>query len=323
MALGVYVLGDDVSVVESVTLAIERSEDVFVAPTMDRAEVVLASPGALASRSPPAEAALVVLADADLLASARAAIARSAHGILGWPAEAHGLSLRLREAAARRRAAGRAPGRILSVVATRGGAGASTVAAYLARDLEAVLVDLEGGPAGQALYATEAPVVTLSDLAPVWNELTPDALERALAPHAAGVGCLYGGSEVPRSAGRLAPALRGLAAIAVVDGLLEGADLAVRVIGPDVGSVRCASQTPHAGLEFVLNRARRDGVRAGDAARALGSQPLGVVPYDPRIARAGDLGRVAGRGRAVSRLRKLARNLAARLSNAKDQQNEN
>jgi Flp pilus assembly CpaE family ATPase len=323
MALGVYVLGDDVSVVESVTLAIERSEDVFVAPTMDRAEVVLAAPGALASRSPPDGAALVVLADADPLASARAAIARSAHGILGWPEEAHELSLRLREAAARRRAAGRPPGRIISIVAARGGAGASTVGAYVARELEAVLVDLEGGPAGQALYAPEAPAVTLTELAPVWDELTPDALERAAAPHAAGVRCLYGGSDAPRSAGRLASALRGLAPIAVVDGFLEEADVAIRVIGPDVGSVRCAAQPGHTGVEFVLNRARRDGVRADDAARALGSQPLGVVPYDPRIARAADLGRFAGHGRAVSRLRRLARSLASRLENAQEQQNEN
>jgi hypothetical protein len=96
--------------------------------------------------------------------------------------------------------------------------------------------------------------------------------------------------------------------VTIVDGLIAGAEVTLVVLGPDVGSVRAAAAfSPDAAL--VLNRAARGRVRAWDIERSLGRSPLAIVPEDPRLGRAADLGRLTSRGESVRRIRRLAKRI--------------
>ena len=302
LALGVYVACEDLEVTEALSIALERAEDLFLSPTADRADVVIATPP-LMEGVPPGPAVVVLASPADPLPAAREAIARGAQGVLGWPADEALLSLRLHDAASRRALAGAGGGRIVSVVGARGGAGATMVAAYLARAMDALLVDLAGGPEGQAIFAPSPPPTTLETLAPLLGEIGADAVTRAAHEHAAGVACLYGGGASVSEAGRLVAALREAAPCSIVDGPLSGADVALVVVGADVGSVRAAAS---AAGNVVLNRTARGRLRAADVERSLGRAPVAVLPEDARAARAADLGRLASRGAFVRPVRRLA-----------------
>jgi Flp pilus assembly CpaE family ATPase len=313
VALGVYVACQDLGATEALSNALDAAEDLFLAPTADRADVVIATPSDLEG-VPPGPAVVVLALREDPLPAAREAIARGAQGILGWPADEALLSLSLHEAAARRSRDTTARGRIVSVVGARGGAGATTVAAYLARAMgdSTLLLDLGGGVAGQAIYAPSEPHSTLVDLEPLLGEITVDAVTRSSHEHASGVPCLYGGPSPARDVGRLASAVRDAAGITIVDGAISPADLTLVVVGPDVGSIRAAAALdPNASV--VLNRSARGRIRARNIERALGRQPVVIVPDDPRIGRAADLGRLTSHGESVRRFRRLAKRIRSLL----------
>lgn len=307
MAVGVFVACDDPFVADAVTHALSRTDDCFAAPALDGADVVLAEPERV-----PAEthAAVVVLAATDPIAAARCAIARGADGIVAWPDEPASLARIIRDAAARKTPTAR--GRVIAVVGARGGAGATTVAAYIAARFapDALLLDVRGGEAGQALYAGGEERVTLSDAPRLAAEPSVQALRAMAAAHASGAPCIFGGTAPPAATAALVACARSVVPLVIVDGAAPDADATVVVCGADVGSVRGAATL--AATHVVLNMASRGRVRARDARRALGLDDLVVVPSDPRIARAADLGRLAGRGPG----RRALMRLAARIGEA-------
>ncbi len=314
MTVGVHVLADDVRLLELVTDAIERSDDAYVATSAEQAHVVLAQPSLLPRAR--GSAAIVVLATGSPIAAARAAMDAGADGIVCWPDDEQVLGLRLAEAAGRRVAEERGPGRVIAVVAARGGAGATVIAAHLAATLapDALLLDLRGGPAGQALFATQPASVTLTSAPGVLTQPSAESLRRAATTHAAGVSCVLGGDAPPAPPPGLSAALRHGAAFTIVDGFVEDADVTLLVIAADVGSVRgavaLALHLPGR-AEIALNRWTRGRVRPRDVQRAMGRKPAVVIPDDARLARAADLGRVARRGPGARAIARLARTASA------------
>lgn len=310
MPIGVYVMTHDPERADEVALALDASGECYQAPAIDSADVLLAAPDAVPAAA-AAGKALVVLAGDEPLAAARVALAHSADGILVWPDEAAWLDARVREAALRRRPAGL--GVVVEVVASRGGAGATTVAAHLTAAFapEALLVDARGGPAGQALYAPEDPPASLSDHPMLAAEPSAAALRRIAALHASGAPCLYSGERPAALTGDFVACARSIAPIVVVDGSAPGADLRLLVASADVGAIRSAAAFV-AGAEtlLVLNRSARGRVRARDAGKALDAEIL-VVPEDPRMRRAADLGRLARRGPAARALKTVAARIRA------------
>ena len=311
MAVGVYVACEDPFVADAVTHALGRTEECYAAPALDGADVVLAEPSCVPERS---SAALVVLASGDPISVARFAIERGADGIAAWPDEPASLSRIVQAAAARRAPVAR--GRVIAVAAARGGAGATTVAAHLAARFapDALLVDLRGGAAGQWLYAAGDAAVTLTDASGVAREPSAHALRSMAAAHASGANCVFGGGAPPPATPALIACTRTIAPIVIIDGAAPDADVTVIVCAADVGSVRAAAAllpVATGRIVVVLNRAARGRVRPREARRALGIERLIVVPADPRLARATDMGRIARRGPARRALARLAERLEA------------
>ncbi|MGH2830312.1 MAG: hypothetical protein ACRDJM_07490, partial [Actinomycetota bacterium] len=102
MGIGVYVSGVDEALVDAVAFAVDRDEGMWLAPSPDQARVVLAEPAVLPRVRMPGSGALVVLASADQIGAARAALRAGADGIVSWPQDEHALGVRLHEAAARK-----------------------------------------------------------------------------------------------------------------------------------------------------------------------------------------------------------------------------
>lgn len=310
MPIGVYVACDDPFVADSVTHAITRDADCYAAAGQSDADVVVAEPHRMpAGGGRP----VVVLACSDPVAAARLAVARGADGLAVWPDDASALAGIVVQAAARR--APDANGIVIAVVAARGGAGATTVAAHLAAALapDALLVDLCGGAAGQALYADAGadPAITLGAAPAIVVEPSVRAVRAAAAAHAAGVSCLYGGDAPPVAGASFASTLRAAASISIVDGPIADADVTVLVCGADAGSIRAALPMLGAGrVQVVLNRSARGRVTRRQARRALGLDAIAVVPDDPRLMRAADRGRVARGGPGRRAIARLARRIA-------------
>ncbi|HVL88915.1 MAG TPA: hypothetical protein VM841_01640 [Actinomycetota bacterium] len=307
MAVGVYVACEDPLVADAVTHALSRTQDCFAAPALDGADVVLADPLTIPEH---VDAALVVLAATDPVAAARVAIARGADGIAPWPDEPASLARIVCEAAARKAPVAR--GRVIAVVGARGGAGATTVAAYLAARFarDTLLVDIRGGEAGQMLFAAGDGLVTLSDAHGLAAEPSVKALRAMAAAHASGAPCIFGGPAPSAATPPLVACMRAASPIVVVDGAAPDADATIVVCGSDVGSVRAAAALD--ATHVVLNMAARGRVRPRQARRALGLGEIFVVPADRRIARAADLGRLARRGPG----RRALMRLAARIGDA-------
>ena len=257
------------------------------------------------------------------MSAARAALRAGASGIVAWPEESAVLRDRLLDATASRvdNDANASNGLVISVSGARGGCGATSIVAHLGRVFgrDATIVDLCGGQAGQLLYAPSEPPVLLSEA--LIADPSPESLRRISSGHASGAACVYATQGLHATNASFTASLRRLSRIVVVDGWVPRADVCVLVVSPDVGAVRAA--VPHAfgasdtegaldgerGATVVLSAARRGRIGPRDVKRALGALPF-VVPHDRRIARAGDLGRVASRGAAVRAIAKLAKELA-------------
>jgi len=326
-SIGVAVAHPDPGIVDEVLHALEASDDLYLALDPAKASVVLAGGSELSGMAerPPSEGkALVGLAaDHDLADVSRAALRCRAHEIVCWPHDRPTLAVILREAASRARlAARRSDGRIVAVVGARGGAGATTVAAMLARSLEAVVVDLDPVGAGQAAFLDDDVDPTLAQVLSAVDELDAQALSAAMTPHAAGVAlCAAPRSEAPsaRQASRLAALLRASVAVAACDlgraadaaarEMLGTADTVVCVCAPDIASLRGARALTGAtdrSMRVVLNRAVRRGIDARDVTRVLGAPPAAIVPFDAAVRRAGEAGRLPARGSARRALERFA-----------------
>jgi Flp pilus assembly CpaE family ATPase len=318
-SIGIAVAHPDPGIVDELVHAVEASGDLYLALDPSKASVVLAGGNALdgiAGNPPPEGTAVVGLAAGhDLAEVSRAALRCSAHEIVCWPQDRPSLRGILRDAASRARlAARRSDGRIIAVVGARGGAGTTTVAAMLARALGAVVVDLDALGAGQAAFLADGAEPTLAEVFSAVDDLDVQALSAAITPHAAGraLACAPG-SVAPTAdqTSRLVALLRAATEASVCDlcragdpatrTALSEADKVVCVCAPDVASMRGArglisGSIP--GIQVVLNRARRGGISAREAARVLGATPSVVISEDGRVRRAGEAGRLPSRGAA-------------------------
>jgi Flp pilus assembly CpaE family ATPase len=327
-SIGVAVAHHDPGIVDELVHAVEGEADLYLALDPAKASVVLAGGEALeeiAERPPPEGTAVVGLAaNGDLANVSRAALRCRAQEIVCWPQDRPTLRQILREASSKARLdAGRLDGRLIAVAGARGGAGTTTIAAMLARALEAVVVDLDPIGAGQATFLADGAEPTLGTVLAAVDDLDPQALSAALTPHAAGV-ALCGG---PRSRGataaqatRLAALVRGSAKVSIFDvgragddaarEVLRGADMRCLVCGPDVASMRGARAfLDVAAAEIVLNDAARGRITAREVRRVLGHAPSVVVPGERRVRRAGEAGRLPRRGRARRAIDAFARRL--------------
>jgi Flp pilus assembly CpaE family ATPase len=329
-SIGVAVAHPDPGLVDELVHEVEASGDLYLALDPAKASVVLAGGSALdgmAGRPLPEGTAVVGLAAGpELPEVSRAALRCNAHEIVCWPEDRSALRGILRDAASRARlAARRSDGRIIGVVGARGGAGATTVAAMLARALDAVVVDLDVTGAGQSAFLAGDAESTLAEVFAVIDDLDPPGFSAALTPHAAGRAL----TSTPRSiapsadqASRLAALMRaavpmsvcdlGRAADAVARAVLAEAATVVCVCAPDVASMRGARAVRDASdvtMRIALNGVRRGRVTAREAARVLGVEPSVVVPADRRVRRAGEAGRLPGHGHAKRAVDRFAHEL--------------
>jgi Flp pilus assembly CpaE family ATPase len=332
--IGVVLAHDDTRVREEIAKTLETVPDLFVAGTSPDAvafaDVVVAGGASLdALRAEPPPRPVVVLADGDAIRAARAALAAGASEILRWPDERDRLAFAIRAAAhtARPEPARRAAGRVVAVMGARGGVGTSTLAAalasaFVARKRDAIVLDLDPVGAGQGTFHAGEPERVLGDLGTALDDLTPDALRQALAPHASGALCAYGRpfgpAPGPAAARGLVRAARAAAAITVADlgraasdaDLVVAAEAGARLVlvTADVAAVRGArALLDRLGVaaDVVLRRTRGATVMARDVAVALDAHPVATIDEDRRVARASALGRVV----VPRSVRRLARAL--------------
>ena len=310
-------------------------------------DAVVAAPSLAPSRVDLNGGALLTLDTAQSVATLRRAIRAGALGFYLWPAEREALA----EATARLRPVpeqglqGSAP--VFAVYGARGGAGATFVATHLAaafarRGRRCVLVDLDAvfADASAAVGVPDDEAVrTVGDLVPLGDEVSGRHLEEVVWRHPEGFGVLLapgdelGPIEVRGRHYRAAVAAvrrtcdvvvlhvpRGLDEIARTG--LELADRIVIVLGLDVVAFRDAKRAiALAGLEgrsvFVVNRARRSEITAGDVERVFGARALAVIPSDRGVPSAMDRGRlVSNRGRVGRSLDRLARRLMEETASA-------
>lgn len=290
-------------------------------------DVVLAQPS-LCGALDAGRHVLVALDTRESVGSLRTALSIGAKGYFIWPADRDALGAAVAAIGPALEASG-VLGQVIGVHAARGGAGATFIAtnlagAFAARGCSCVVIDTDpiGADVGPSIGAPEEGVHTAAVLLRMGDELTTGHLADALWPHPSGFRALL--APVPDPQYRNADAWRrvilfaaGLVDVVVVDlgadptpDRLVAMDRVLEVLSPDVRTFRAAARfldaAPSVRLDFVLNRAGRAELVAGDVARAFGSPPIAVVPADPAVVRAQAAGRLLperGRaGRAVSRL---------------------
>jgi Flp pilus assembly CpaE family ATPase len=279
---------------------------------------------------------LLALATRESVGALRAAIRAGARGFYLWPREREGL-LDGVVATMSARAALERTALVVTVHASRGGAGCTFVATHLAqafarRDASCVLIDADPvfGDVATALGATGDEPRTIADLVPLGDELSAAQLDSVLMRHPSGFGALLAPAmevvdTVDHAVVRRTIEIAASSADVVVVHLpraldatsrwcLANADRALEVLSLDVLSFRAATR----GLEalaplglgdrigFVVNRAARSEITPRDVRRAFGSDPLAVLPFDAGVPRAQDHGRLVGSrgrlGRAFDRL---------------------
>ncbi|HEX8099605.1 MAG TPA: hypothetical protein VF660_05315 [Actinomycetota bacterium] len=273
----------------------------------------------------------------------RDAIAAGAEGVFAWPEEREELTDAIARAPAAEHLAP-ARGRVIAVHGSRGGVGATFVAAQLAAvfadaELRTVVVDLESGFAGLTValgVELEESPRSIRDLVPVANELSPDHLDDALYHHPRGFSALL----APPNEGLPADVPGGLYAASIAllacdfdvvvahvprtyDAGRRGAvaicDELVLVVTLDPFSLHGARRALSAfGLEeaqdrcrIVINRNGRATIRPRDVERALGFTPASVISFDPRVRKAQERGQLLGsRARGAGRdIRMLSKTL--------------
>jgi MinD-like ATPase involved in chromosome partitioning or flagellar assembly len=219
------------------------------------------------------------------LAAHRAAMAAGARGLVELPADAALLARTVAEAGQSGGAPGVAAeaGRVVAVCASRGGAGASSIAVALAGAAGALLVDLAPGFDDAAARLGCTPGRTIADLAVLGGGIGSEAIAQVASQHPSGMRLVAAPPDpdafalVPPDLGStLVRAARGAAPLSLMDigvpvGELAGraaaaADRILIVTTPDVRSVACAASlvawldrrgVSAAGVSLVVNRWRR------------------------------------------------------------------
>jgi Flp pilus assembly CpaE family ATPase len=279
----------------------------------------------------------------------RNAIALGADGAFRWPEERQALGDQLRRRRASRFPSGPDSGSVIAVHGARGGAGTTFVAcqlaaAFSARSVPTVLVD-----AGLALPDVAAALAvppdrgirTISDLAPVVDEVSEEHLAKVLFPCPAGFEVLlapFGGGEVGPAAALIGASLSTLrtshavvvvhtarALDAATDEALRLADVVLLVTALDLFSLHGAkrliqrSGAPDQGrVHIVVNEASRPCLPVGDVERVLGMSPVARIRFDPAVSRSQQRGELLRprSGRAARDVERLATWLLARQSPA-------
>jgi len=300
-------------------------------------DAVVASP-ALLRRGGYDGAAVFALDTRESVGALRTALRVGANGFYLWPADREELA----GAAARLRVAAEVPergARVIAVLGSRGGSGATFVATHLAsafagRGRECVLVDMDAlfADATAALGAPDDGARTVADLLPSIEELTPAHLGDVLWQHPDGFNALL--APEPETAQRLRPAhfhavlsvlpsLADTIVLAIPRSLdeigrvgLDAADRVLLVLTLDVLSFRDARRLlgrlgalgfaqP---ISFVVNRSRRAEITPRDVERVFGRDAVAVLPVDSSVPGSQDRGRLLPRrgriGRAFGRLAK-------------------
>lgn len=264
---------------------------------------------------------VVALVGAEPLATARRALAMGARDLLSWPDEAARLGQAVRAAADRRRSeTGGNPGRVVAVAATRGGLGASTLSAWVARALSAErLVELDPS-ASMAVWCPDG----VGDLLLVAARPTAQTLAEAAMPSSFGVpviGLLGHSIELDQERALL-ELFRRDDGITVIDtGTVAGpgyrlwrrADVRVLLVGDDVRSVLASKHQATDADLWCIRKMRRGGVRERDLSAAIGCPATSVIGTKVGVARATDLGRLATVPRGVDA---LTEHIRIRLSDA-------
>jgi Flp pilus assembly CpaE family ATPase len=330
-SIGVAVSHGDPRVIDELIHAVEAAPDLYVALEPAKASVVVAGAeqlGAFAAQPPPTGVAVLGLAvDGDLAQVARVALRCRAEDIVWWPRDRDAFRGTVREAASRARlSAGSTDGKVVAVASARGGAGATTVAALIARALpESLIVDLDAAGGGQSAFLAPDVEPTLDSVLGVVEDLDPRGLRSGFVAHASGRALC----AAPRSIAvgrervqRLVALLRATVPYVVVDlgrcadpatqGVFNDADASLLVCAPDLQSMRGARAIAAAAPEtrYILNAATRLRLSVRDVTRVLGAAPTAVIPLEPAVRRAGEGGRLPAKGRA----RRVAERLAASLA---------
>jgi len=298
-------------------------------------DAVVASP-ALLRRGGWDGAAVFALDTRESVAALRTALRVGAKGFYLWPAdreELAGAAARIAVATevTERRA------RVIAVLGSRGGSGATFVATHLAsafagRGRECVLVDMDPlfADATAALGAPEGEARTVADLLPSIDELTPGHVGDVLWGHPDGFSALL--APEPEAAQRVRPAdyhavlsVLPSAADSVVLAIprsideiarvgLDVADRVLIVLTLDVLSFRDAKRLLERlgalgfaqRIDFVVNRSARAEITPRDVERVFGSDAVAVLPADAGVRASQDRGRLLPRrgrmGRAFGRL---------------------
>jgi pilus assembly protein CpaE len=325
--VGVVLAHDDPSVAEAIAHTLEAEPELFLAGTsseaLARADVVVAGGDALERfRAQRSDRPLVALADGDPIRAARAALAVGAREIIRWPDERLRLAPAIRSAAHAGHSDGTrgTAGRSIAVVGARGGVGTSTLVAGLAAVCgeSALVLDLDPSGAAQANFCKRDPERTLGDLAPLGDEVGPEALSSVLVEHAGGARALLASTSDldpdPKHARALVRAARATAGLSFLDcGRGAGAGQRAAAAEADVRAILVTLDVPalrgaralieqiDGAAEIVIRRARGASLRPRDVPRALGVERVMTWPDDRRVARAVDLGRVR-RDRSLRRL---------------------
>jgi pilus assembly protein CpaE len=322
-----------------VAIMSERSPDVVLAcPSVARE---LRHP-TLGERRPP----LVMVVEEMTVPVLREAIDLGAEFVFAWPEERGELARTVAGLGGRRTEPGGVRGKVLAVLAARGGAGATFVATHLAaalaaQDARSVLVDaaVALGDASAALgIEAGSGRRTVLDLVPVMNELTPSHVEDALFHHPGGFSALLAPTD-PGRASEVPPALV-CATVALLAASNEWvvvllprsggpgaratvamADLVLLVTTLDLFSLYGArraiesfgSEVQPDAWRIVLNRPSRPSLGTKDARRVLRVAPFVSIGSDGRVRRAQERGELlrrwtSGAGRDI---RTLARRLVA------------
>ncbi len=284
---------------------------------------------------------LVIISQEMTVPVLREAIDVGAEGIFCWPDEREELADVLAAAGAPAVGDGAARGRVIAVLGSRGGAGATFVATNLAgvfadRGLGTVVVDFDQAFAGLTValgVGTETPNRTIGDLAPVVHELAPQHVRDALHRHPRGFAALL----APREAGwGTAPGALVTASVALLAGEFEVvilhvphgvndlvrlavglADQIVLVATADLFSLYGAKRvisaleldTEAGRFVLVANRRARTDPGASDLERVLEISPAVRVRFDASVARRQDRAELlpCRAGRSARDLRALSR----------------
>lgn len=278
---------------------------------------------------------LMALDTRESVGSLRTALSAGAKGYFVWPGDREALGTTVGTIRPMVEP-GAIRGRVIGVHAARGGCGATFLATQLAgafarvgRSCIVIDADPIGADVGPSIGAPDEGVHTAAVLLQMGDELTTGHVVDALWAHTSGFKALLAPPPDPLHAAgaeawrRVVLTSAGLAEAVLVDlgsspapEWIEATDRVLEVLSPDVRSFRAAARfldvTPPVERGFVLNRAGRAELVAGDVARAFGSPPIAVIPTDAGLARTQSAGRlVPERGRVGRVLGRLASQLFA------------